>query len=168
MIINSMENSDGRQVSIVSGYSASHRPPLTGGLVLITASWGTWVSWDWKVNSSSQTREEDVDLQGRAGDDNLEQFYQQYLYWHRKIRLILCRDVLSVQYQHPKNTNRQIISVWKIDIVDNIIKQASSINSVFCVHLGSHRTQGQILSYTQTDWFWCEGASVLSSEFHVQ
>lgn len=31
------------------------------------------------------------------------------------------------------------ISVWKIDIVDNIVQRASSINSVPCVH---HRTRG--------------------------
>lgn len=83
----------------------------------------------------------------------------------------------SVQYQHPKkNHHRHTVSVWKIDIVDNIVEQANSINSVFCVHLGYHRTIGtnphphthaHAHTHAHTEWFWHEGASVLSSEFHV-
>ncbi len=112
-----------------------------------------------RIQQFQSDQEEAVVLQGRAGDDHLLQFHQQCLYWHRKIHPLQKCIVSSV----PASKKR-IISVWKIDIVDNIVKQASSINSVFCVHLGYHRTQGSILSHTQTDWFWYEGASLLSVE----
>lgn len=135
----------------------------------------TWVRGKWKYNSSSLTRKKYSSWsieQSRRWSFSSVWSQISALTQKEKIHPLQGGFVLPVPA-----SKKHSVSVWKIDIVDNIIEQASSINSVVCVHLGFyHRAQGHILtyalsplhSYKQTKRFWYEGASVLSSQIHLQ
>lgn len=67
---------------MISGYSASHRPPLIDGLSVLNSILRNLSELGLKVQQFQSDQEEVVVQRGRAGydDDDIAQFYQQDLY----------------------------------------------------------------------------------------
>lgn len=133
------------EVVSTAGQKLISPTPIWWYIESLTASWRTWVGWKIQNNQIQSDEKPCTEQSQRWSSSTVLSETSKLEQEDWSSAGMYCPFSTSIQTAH---------FVWKIDIVDNIIKQASSINSVSSVHLSPNTGTNPLIRTNRLFLIW--------------